>query len=454
MANICNNCGCPVKPEDMFCENCGAKLSKDDVVANDKVSGNQIDNNQVSNQTSNQMNNQIPNQFNNNINPVKKNKKPMAKKTKILISVIALLIVIAGGVGYYLYNRPVKIDIKKYVTVDFEGYDTIGTGEAKLKNDKLNKAILAKSKKIDDDVLKSEEQLEIIKSCITMKLNKSENLSNGDKVVLSFKFDNEIARKYGVEFKGKPITYTVKSLDEVKEVDPFASVEITYDGIAPDIEATLENTTDDEVLKNLEFEMSKSEGLSKGDEITVSITNEEDFLEEYGYKLMRLETTYVVKAVTEYVEKVSDISDKEMKKLKKQAKDEIIAYSTSNSDDFIVDNVKYLGNYYLTKKGTTELYSGTNYIDLIYSARISEVPDEEYYEFGEKTIYFAVEFSDLMKLPSGKIEYDRSDPLQGNSSIEDGPYFSGYTSIEEMYDELVGSHVDDYKTSMEGNLRK
>ena len=46
------------------------------------------------------------------------------------------------------------------------------------------------------------------------KLDKTEGLSNGDKVVLTFTYDNEQFKDLGLRFKGSSVTIEVSGLEE------------------------------------------------------------------------------------------------------------------------------------------------------------------------------------------------------------------------------------------------
>ncbi len=61
-------------------------------------------------------------------------------------------------------------------------------------------------------------------------LDVEEGLTNGDKVTLTFVYNNDAYKNIGVRLKGKSITYTVEGLDEVEVFDPFDGLEISYRG--------------------------------------------------------------------------------------------------------------------------------------------------------------------------------------------------------------------------------
>lgn len=165
-------------------------------------------------------------------------------------------LIIAGALGAFLILfilmivilvQPKKINLNKYVNVEFEGYQTVGTAtivfdeEAYTKD--LKKALKIKDVKVKDgdDLMKALEKeaksmakLSTARGCVKAQLDKSSELSNDDTVELSFELDNKTAKELGLKFVGKSKKYKAEGFEEINVVDPFEYITVEFTGISPD----------------------------------------------------------------------------------------------------------------------------------------------------------------------------------------------------------------------------
>jgi len=165
----CKKCGVEVPKEAMFCPNCGAGVSKEASV--EKLSGG----------------------------------KGRRKKKYAMIG---------GGIGAILFillvifvsTRPKVIDLNECRKIEIDGYDGVGNG---------NVYFLDLSKKIEEAVpdrimKKMKDPSDIYQYIdVNVELSKYSELSNGDKITVTYKYDNEKAKKVGIKFKGKKEKITV-----------------------------------------------------------------------------------------------------------------------------------------------------------------------------------------------------------------------------------------------------
>ena len=129
--------------------------------------------------------------------------RPVAKKKEksgigLVIAVIIMAIVlIAATVGLFIWgmNRKVAVQLNDYISVSFSGYNNEGHAELIFNEDKLS---------IDTE--------SAVIAAITVSLDKSDNLSNGDSVNLVWQCNDGAAEDIGYKLEYAPITYTVSGL--------------------------------------------------------------------------------------------------------------------------------------------------------------------------------------------------------------------------------------------------
>lgn len=109
---------------------------------------------------------------------------------------------------------------------------------------------------------------------VDVELSKSENLSNGDEVTISFADINEKALKdYKIKYKTTPKKVKVEGLEDIDMVDVFKDLEIPFEGAAPELSVTPGGFTRTIDGREYSFSVDPSQNLSVGDEITVTCRN-------------------------------------------------------------------------------------------------------------------------------------------------------------------------------------
>lgn len=269
----CKKCGVEVPKEAMFCPNCGAGIPKEAPV--EKIAG----------------------------------EKGRRKKKYVMIgggigAILLILLVIFAG------TRPKVIDLNECRKIEIDGYDGVGNG---------NVYFLDLSKKIEEAVpdrimKKMEDPSDIYQYIdVQVELSKYSELSNGDKITVTYKYDNEKAKKVGIKFKGKKEKITVKGLKKVKTVDIFKDLELKFEGTAPNL------STESEIIieqNDASFwcTVSPCEDLDIGDEITIECTTEGMV---NGIKPEKLKTTVKVPDTAEhYVTDPSELTAEDMQEIK------------------------------------------------------------------------------------------------------------------------------------------
>lgn len=147
--------------------------------------------------------------------------------------------------------------------------------------------------------------------------DKTEDLSNGDKVNIKISLDEESLAARKIKFTNTEFTYTVEGLEEPVNVDLFSDVNVTFEGTGPKIKASVEYTGNDEIIKScVKYYLDESSGLSNGDVVTVKASYNENTLFNYNYFVVSEDTKeFAVSGMDEYLREEADLSDLDEKML-------------------------------------------------------------------------------------------------------------------------------------------
>lgn len=236
-------------------------------------------------------------------------RKSMKLRNMLLIAVMALSVVMVSACSQ---KKSVLDDVK----VKYEGYS--GHGIADLDNEKINSNmvdVFAKKLKLDDyltEKLKSNElNAEALESEATsderdklvkverwvkdtrVRVNKAQNLKNGDKYVVTIKTGDKEN-----PIKNESKTYTVKGLKKTKKV--------TAKDIAKDLNVQaygyngkgLIAITSKKYKGEVMFHIKKNGSLSNGDKVTIKLPSEFTDYEKFDFRGKK-EFTYTVQGLKE-----------------------------------------------------------------------------------------------------------------------------------------------------------
>lgn len=205
---------------------------------------------------------------------------------KFIIIAILIVLAAAAGTAFYFLNAPKTMDINDYVSVQFTGYDSMGTATVTFDNEEFlydfaqNAKLDAKIQR-EADKQRLEDPLDIFKegsfadldlqSRITYELNASTDLSNGDDVVLSWSIDEDyITKHYGIKLESDAQELSVVGLADVVTFNPFDDLKVTFSGNDGEGVCELEITSDDDIYEGITFRADVTTGLSNGDKVTVT----------------------------------------------------------------------------------------------------------------------------------------------------------------------------------------
>ena len=385
-----------------------------------------------------------------------------------------LLACMMGVVAFALTGcGSTTIDLNKYVTIEAEGYDSMGTLNYTFDYEAFEKDYDGKIKanvKSSDGGTAAEIALELafgaevtdvfVDYCVNYQLDKRSELSNGDVVNLTWNCEDEDAKKFfNVKLKYSDIQYTVKGLDEVGTFNPFDYVNVSFSGISPYGSVTITPDYDRTEMQYVNFTVDKNNGLKNGETVVVSASisdNAASFVERYGCTLGKTEETYTVEGLSGYIADIEDVPTELFNKMDKQLNDSFNAYKANNLIPEASASLKLVGNYLCTlKDGMTE--SPNNFLYYVYQVSYSDsvLSDYTYYWYGY--------FEDIILLADGTCTVDLSSYTVSESyrffgecsgdylalyTPEDAYgelYVAGFADLESLFNQQIVTKIENYE---------
>ena len=270
----------------------------------------------------------------------KSDKPKKKKKIGLIVSiVIILLAIIAGAIGgavYAIVFAKTEVDLSKYVTIEFDGYE----GYASFDENDLEIDEKGLKKVLEDRKLAERLAERLLEKA---EVEENEALKNGDEIEVNFKISSTWLKENKIKLTSNKIKIKVKDLEEPNTVDLFEDLEFSYSGISPDLTITLSNNSEDNFIKDkVSFSMetdktSKSSygslyDVANGDKVKVTATYSQSDLEEAGYVVKSDEYEFTIEGQPEYITSsasvTADIKSKISEKMLVKAK------SFANSIDY------------------------------------------------------------------------------------------------------------------------
>lgn len=225
----------------------------------------------------------------------------MKKISKIVLAFMMLVAVFAlAGCS----SKTAEVNLADYVKYSYEGYDGLGTGSATLDARKIVKDV---EEQIGEE--KASNASKLLKK-IEIELEKTENLSNGEKIMVYFNNvkEQELLDECGLTVIKDGFETQVTGLQELEEVDLFADYDITYYGNDTVGSGYVSDYDFPDGVYGIYLELSKTKNLSNGEKIKVMVKSyDEDKdiqkdLASLGKKAKALEQEITVSGLTELKE--------------------------------------------------------------------------------------------------------------------------------------------------------
>ena len=391
-------------------------------------------------------------------------KKPF-KMTKqlwaLLIAVIAVVVVAIVAL-VVVKNQKKKVNINDYISVEYNGYETAGTAYVDFDETGFSEAVIkAQGKKLKnvkslDDLdwsdltdLMGSSNWDLIDS-ITFDVKPDSDLSNGDVVTVTASWNEDYEKKAGVKILSKEQEFTVEGLEEVKEVDPFEDIEVTFSGTPPYVYPNWTNNSEDDYLRYLWFNFEDYDSLDVGDTVTLTVDESEENAMANGYKFTQTSKEYTVSGVDSYVTSAADISADNLDSMKNEATDALDAYFANNNSYIGNSGFSYEGSYYLVAKNS-DTWGDTNVLYLVFSTTVTSAENA----FEPTVVYFPVKYTNIMALSDGSQNFNTYGDIEGYTDLEydDGwDNVEGYTDGAQMFNDLVVTQKVDYTYEVTDNL--
>lgn len=381
------------------------------------------------------------------------------------VAVVLILLVLASF--FALLPRKTKVNLDKYVTVSFDGYDGYGKALVKFDKDAYLKDYKKKIKLkkngnfLQDSLTKNYGAAELLYDFYIDGNWKIEGdssdgkLKNGETVKLSWGFSQEeLEEQFKVKFTSKGAEFKVEGLKDVQLFDAFKDFDYKFTGIAPEGAVEWKGTGDMDGSKGYYFTVEPSMDLKNGDKVKVKIepANPESLIQKYGIAPKETEKEITVEGLPSYVEKADAISDSLLQDMQKEITDKIQSQLASQGEEVSFVGAEYLGYYFLTSKSANAFEHNIMFPVMKVNVQIN-IPDKSYN--AQHSYYFTAAFTNLMDEGSGKVTVDLNDmdiPYH-YATIDTGVVswfstvkfnFSGFEDLNSLRNQCVSQKLDKY----------
>ena len=397
---------------------------------------------------------------------MEKSEKQGKSNSAIIVGVAVGLILLVLASFFALFPRKTKLDLDKYVTVSFDGYD--GYGKAMVQFDKdaylkdyKKKIKLKKSGNFLQDSLTqnygAEELLYdfYIDGRWVIEGASDGKLKNGDKVKFAWKLNQEeLEENFKLKLSSKGQELDVQGLKDVKLFDAFQNLDIKFTGISPDGSVEWKGTGDMDGSKGYYFTVEPAMDLKNGDKVKIKIEpeNPEALIQKYGMAPKEMEKEITVEGLPSYVDKAEAISESLLQDMQKELTDKIQSQIANQGEQVSFVGAEYLGYYFLNAKSKSAFEHNIIFPVMKVNVQIN-IPDKSY--SAQHSYYFTGSFENIMDEGNGKITVDLNDmsiPYH-YASIDTGVTawfstikfnFSGFEDLNSLRNQCVSQKLDKY----------
>lgn len=231
--------------------------------------------------------------------------KKVFGKVSLLAAVLMVILMASGCAG----TKKVKLnDYLQYEVVGYNGYAYVSSD---LDMRRLEEDL---SKMMDSDQgLGAFDALYSVEKNVKGEWKQQDYLSNGDTIEFVWDVDPDLLKKdYKIVFDCSNLKEKVSGLPEAQKKDVFSEIEVVYSGISPNVHASISSDT---YSANF-FKITPETGISNGDTITVSFSDNHDekiWAMNYGIIPEKDSKTFQVEGTDKYIERVDEIPEDTMK---------------------------------------------------------------------------------------------------------------------------------------------
>ena len=388
--------------------------------------------------------------------------------TVLTIVTIALIV----GLFIWLYV-PKTIDLNKYVYVEFDGYDTVGTAQVVFDEekfwldygDKIEFNHSAAARQFNNlYAALGNQPIEGFLSCIHVNVSKTEGLSNDDIIYLEWNCnDLQIENYFNYRIEYTEVEYIVDGLKEVHTFNPFENISISFSGISSNGQVLISNNSSDDIYSNLAFSVDKTSGLSNGDEIIISLETRDgrDVItycaEEYGLVPDELIKIYTVQELGHYVTQLNEIPEEILDAMNQQSQDAITSYVVNNWESCnTLNSVTYLGSHFLAPKNGITVET-QNIVYMVYVCQCTVTASNSLYGTGSEdyNFYFVVRYDNVVIEADGSCYVDIFNYIIPDNRVKMSVNYQGssrgrtyttygFVNVDSVFKECVESKISEY----------
>lgn len=324
-----------------------------------------------------------------------------------------------------------SIDLTDYVSIDAaSGADGYGHLEYSfdsysvyqkiagidVKNDKDIEALFS-----EENLLKTEKIWAALEG-VSVVADKSDNLSNGDKVTLTVSFDNPTNEKLDFELRGGKITYTVEGLADGLPFDPFSEdvISVAFTGASGGGEAIVGLVSDDAMYKGVTYSFANNYNLSNGEEVTLNAVFDQQYFASLGYTVPeQCSKTYTVSGLKDFFRPSDGLSVSERTRFEELTMSSALSYAAEDilTKDMPVLDSEFWSLYYFEPK-----MPGTHFFDMTHGFSgycgiigVAQVVFESSWTGTFEDVMFVV-YPDCMVGEDGHLTYNEDDFLVFDTS--------------------------------------
>ena len=316
-----------------------------------------------------------------------------------------------------------EIDITEGMTVKFSGVD--GSGQAEIVFPGSDGTPPYVDKILESGKIEAEdwEAWITLGQAISIELDPSTRLSNGDQVTVTVDVDEAILKNMGFTANDKKISFTVEGLTEIITIHPFENFEISFSGISPDVIA--EHTRSQEIDGvGVSYKIEESGPYKDGDVLTIraSISNSK------YYKLAEETIQVTVAGVDKYITCADEILPETMNAMREKA-DQMMAerFRTGAPTDYYqFGDFEYAGYVFMSRDEGT-IMGDKNVCFILYTVDVVE--DGQAYT---STYYYS--FANILQRLNGsqEVAVDKVSRPFKHSDYE----LKNYKTIEDRFSEI------------------
>ena len=388
------------------------------------------------------------------------------KHSGVIVGIAVVILLLVLAMGYAFFPRRTKINLDKYVSLSFSGYD--GYGEAKINFDEEHflkdfkkKVKLKKKRDAFSNALFSEYSPEAFLYDFYISGNwtvdgENGKYKNGDKVHLTWSVDKDkIEEDFKVKIKDAGQEYTVKDLEKVETFDAFEDFKIEFSGSAPDGTAQWNGSDIMDGSEGLYFTVDPQYGLSNGDKVTVKIDPKENlnsFVQKTGKAPQEMEKVFTVEGLPAYIDSASKLDDATLTSMKGEVEDQIKSNIAREDDAVQLLSAEYQGYYFLNAKNKSAYIKNIFYPVYKVTVRVT-LAEQNFVK--DYSFYTSAAFRNIMEDKDGKVNVDLNEmsTLFHNYVIDTGVgdwytkkyYLDGFETLDSLKNECVTKNLADFK---------